>query len=83
MHACTCVAQAIARFAAVNIVGAEGVTIDDCLFERLDGNGLSRHLLKFVSSAAVQQQSSMEKFTVTVSSWHTYIHIIILVWQAS
>eukprot|EP00750_Incisomonas_marina_P033516 INCI9889.3.p1 GENE.INCI9889.3~~INCI9889.3.p1 ORF type:complete len:911 (+),score=132.78 INCI9889.3:121-2853(+) len=31
---------AIARFAAINIVGAEGVTIDDCLFERLDGNGI-------------------------------------------
>ena len=31
--------QAIARRAAVHLKGVERVTIQDCLFERIDGNG--------------------------------------------
>jgi hypothetical protein len=31
---------ALARRAAVHIIGAERVTVDSCLFERIDGNGV-------------------------------------------
>jgi hypothetical protein len=31
---------ALARRAAVHLQGVEGVTVADCLFERIDGNGV-------------------------------------------
>lgn len=35
--------QAISRRGAVHLIGVERVSVEDCLFERIDGNGTHTH----------------------------------------